>query len=97
MSRRVIRNCSTTLPSISSNPDGTSNGCFAKSSLSATYRQSSIRSQMQQMKIDPENRLLARGPRRRLPAEFVRDHALSISGLLKEKLGGPGVHPYQPA
>lgn len=64
--------------------------------LSATYRQASIRSKAGQ-KLDPENRLLARGPRRRLPAEFVRDHALSISGLLKEKLGGPGVNPYQPA
>jgi len=64
--------------------------------LSATYRQASIRTQ-QTEKIDPENRLLARGPRRRLPAEFVRDHALSISGLLKAKTGGPGVHPYQPA
>ena len=64
--------------------------------LSATYRQASIRSAESQQ-VDPENRLLWRGPRRRLPAEFVRDHALSISGLLKEKLGGPGVHPYQPA
>ncbi|NNE00930.1 MAG: DUF1553 domain-containing protein, partial [Pirellulaceae bacterium] len=64
--------------------------------LSATYRQDSIRT-VQLEKRDPQNRLLARGPRRRLPAEFVRDHALSISGLLKEKLGGPGVHPYQPA
>ena len=64
--------------------------------LSATYRQASVRSKGSDQ-IDPENRLLARGPRRRLPAEFVRDHALSISGLLKEKQGGPGVNPYQPA
>ena len=64
--------------------------------LSATYRQASMRSNRLQ-KLDAENRLLSRGPRRRLPAEFVRDHALSISGLLKNKFGGPGVHPYQPA
>ena len=64
--------------------------------LSATYRQASVRSKGSGQ-IDPENHLLARGPRRRLPAEFVRDHALSISGLLKEKHGGPGVNPYQPA
>src|SRR5207248_1280162 len=45
---------------------------------------------------DPENRLLACGPRFRLPAEMVRDNALSISGLLYDKVGVPSVFPYQP-
>ena len=46
---------------------------------------------------DPENTWLARGPAMRLPAEMIRDAALSASGLLVEKLGGPPVKPYQPA
>jgi hypothetical protein len=46
--------------------------------------------------IDPENRLLARGPRFRLSAQLVRDQALAAAGLLSERLGGPSVKPYQP-
>lgn len=63
---------------------------------SAAYRQSSKVSK-ELWQRDPENRLLARGPRTRLPAEVVRDQALAASGLLVERLGGPSVRPYQPA
>jgi hypothetical protein len=62
---------------------------------SATYRQSSHLTPTLRNK-DPENRLLARGPRLRLSAEAVRDQALAASGLLVERVGGPSVKPYQP-
>jgi len=62
---------------------------------SATYQQSS-RVTPELLARDPENRLLARGPRFRLPAEAVRDQALFVSGLLAEEIGGPSVKPYQP-
>jgi hypothetical protein len=64
--------------------------------MSATYRQSS-KAAPEILQRDPENRLLARGARFRLPAEMIRDQALFASGLLVEKLGGPSVKPYQPA
>lgn len=63
--------------------------------MSATYRQSSGVT-AEQLHRDPRNVFLGRGPRYRLPAETVRDNALFISGLLKEKIGGPSVKPYQP-
>ncbi|HYI94879.1 MAG TPA: DUF1553 domain-containing protein [Bryobacteraceae bacterium] len=63
--------------------------------LSSTYRQDSAASK-ELFARDPENRLLARGPRFRLPAETIRDQALFVAGLLKERLGGPSVFPYQP-
>jgi hypothetical protein len=64
--------------------------------MSATYRQSS-RLTPELIAKDPDNRLLARGPRFRLPAEMIRDNALAVSGLLNRQLGGPSVRPYQPA
>jgi len=62
---------------------------------SAAYRQDS-RVTPELLEKDPENRLLARGPRFRLPAEVVRDNALSVSGLLDTRVGGASVFPYQP-
>ncbi len=61
---------------------------------SATYRQSS-RVTPDLLEKDPENRLLARGPRLRLQAEMIRDGALAASGLLNPQIGGPSVFPYQ--
>jgi hypothetical protein len=63
--------------------------------MSATYRQSS-RVTPELYKKDQFNRLFARGPRFRMAAEMVRDNALAVSGLLRRKLGGPSVFPYQP-
>jgi len=63
--------------------------------MSATYRQSS-RATPALIEKDPNNRLFARGPRFRVPAETVRDIALQASGLLSPKIGGPSVFPYQP-
>ncbi len=63
--------------------------------MSATYQQAS-RMSPQLMEADPSNRLFSRGPRFRLPAEMIRDHALASSGLLVGRLGGESVRPYQP-
>ncbi len=63
---------------------------------SSTYRQSSQVTGGQRQ-TDPANRLLARQGRFRLPAEMVRDNALSIGNLLVRTVGGPSVKPYQPA
>ena len=62
---------------------------------SSAYRQSSAVSP-ELVAQDPENRLLARGPRHRLTAEFVRDQALAVAGLLDPRMGGVSVYPYQP-
>ena len=63
---------------------------------SAAYRQDS-RATADLLQRDPENRLLARGPRLRLPAESIRDQALAAAGLLTKHVGGPSVKVYQPA
>ena len=62
---------------------------------SAVYKQAS-KVTPELLERDPENRLLARGPRFRLPAEMIRDNALAVSGLMNSKIGGPSVLPYQP-
>jgi hypothetical protein len=64
--------------------------------MSSTYQQSS-KVTPELLRRDPENILMARGPRFRLDAEMVRDTALAASGLLAERVGGPSVKPYQPA
>lgn len=64
--------------------------------LSETYRQSSLDPEQKLQEIDPENRLLARMTRSRLPAWMIRDNALNASGLLNPSVGGPPIKPYQP-
>jgi hypothetical protein len=64
--------------------------------MSKTYRQDSrVRPELKD--VDPQNRLLAFQNPRRLEAEFVRDNALAVAGLLDGDVGGPSAHPYQPA
>ena len=63
---------------------------------SKAYRQSSLENEQLKI-IDPENRLIARQSRFRLEAEFIRDNALAVSGLLVQRIGGPSVKPYQPS
>ncbi|WP_439582932.1 PSD1 and planctomycete cytochrome C domain-containing protein [Dyadobacter bucti] len=63
---------------------------------SATYRQSAIIPK-EKLARDPDNILLARGPRHRIHAEFIKDLVLASSGLLNKTIGGPSVKPYQPA
>ena len=63
--------------------------------MSRTYRQSSRRTEMHAER-DPENVLLSRSPRFRLQGEFIRDSALAVAGILVDRVGGPGVKPYQP-
>jgi hypothetical protein len=62
---------------------------------SATYRQAALTAP-EKLEKDPQNRLLSRGPRFRMDAEMIRDYALAASGLLRHKIGGLSVKPYQP-
>jgi Protein of unknown function (DUF1553) len=62
--------------------------------MSRVYQQRSVAA-AEVMENDPENEWLARGPRFRLPAEMIRDNALAAAGLLKFKVGGPPVNPYE--
>ncbi|MCA8968001.1 MAG: DUF1553 domain-containing protein, partial [Planctomycetes bacterium] len=64
--------------------------------MSDTYRRSSSVTPGL-YSADPNNNLLGRAPRLRLPGNVLRDHALFVSGLLVEESGGPSVKPYQPA
>jgi hypothetical protein len=63
--------------------------------MSAAYQQSAVTTP-EKLELDPDNRLLARGPRFRLDAEMVRDYALAGCGIISDKIGGPSVRPYQP-
>ena len=62
---------------------------------SSTYRQAALVTE-EKLEVDPQNRLLSRGPHFRMDAEMVRDYALAASGLLVRTIGGPSVKPYQP-
>jgi hypothetical protein len=68
---------------------------FKQMVMSAAYRQAAVTTPAK-LAADPQNRLLSRGPRFRMDAEELRDFALSASGLLVKKVGGPSVKPYQP-
>ncbi len=63
---------------------------------SATYRQAAMVTP-HKLELDPDNRLLSRGPRFRMDAEMIRDYSLAASGLLSARIGGPSVKPYQPS
>jgi hypothetical protein len=63
--------------------------------MSSTYQQAAVTTP-EKLEKDLQNRLLSRGPRYRMDAEMIRDYALSASGLLVKKIGGPSVKPYQP-
>jgi hypothetical protein len=68
---------------------------FKQMFMSATYRQSAAVTP-EKLERDRDNVLLSRGPRFRMAAEMIRDYALASSGLLSDKMYGPGVKPYQP-
>ena len=94
-SGRAIRSCSTGWRSISGSTAGTRRRWSARSSLPRRIGKAR-RPPLRFFERDPANQLLARGPRFRLPAEFIRDSALKVSGLLVDWPGGPSVNPYTP-
>ena len=63
---------------------------------SEAYKRSSVTSKPELRERDPDNRLLSRGPRFRMPSWMIRDQALFVSGLMNVSIGGPPVFPYQP-
>ncbi|WP_442505586.1 DUF1553 domain-containing protein [Novipirellula sp. SH528] len=68
---------------------------FKQMLMSATYRQAAITT-AEKLEKDRDNLLLSRGPRFRMDAEMIRDAALANSGLMSQKMYGPGTRPYQP-
>ncbi|MGK0153461.1 MAG: hypothetical protein ACI9SE_000406 [Neolewinella sp.] len=70
-------------------------GLMKQMVLTSTYQQAP-NVHADALRLDPENRWLSRGPRFRLDGEVLRDQALLLSGLLVQKIGGPGVRPPQP-
>ncbi len=64
---------------------------------SEAYKRSSVVSKPELRERDPDNRLLSRGPRFRMPSWMIRDQVLFVSGLMNVSIGGPPVFPYQPA
>ena len=68
---------------------------FKQLLMSNTYRQAAVVTR-EKLNVDPQNRLISRGPRFRMDAEMIRDYSLAASGLLVPKIGGPSVKPYQP-
>jgi hypothetical protein len=82
-------------PGGASSPDWNVKRLVKMMVMSATYRQDS-RASRELLEKDPQNRLLARGPFRRLSAEMMRDNALAASGLMNYEIGGRSIKPYQP-
>ena len=64
--------------------------------LSDAYQRNSHIDSPETFEADPENRLLTRGPRYRLPSWMIRDQALAAAGLLNPETGGPAFQAYQP-
>ncbi|MBL8818837.1 MAG: PSD1 domain-containing protein [Planctomyces sp.] len=93
--------CEFMQPTVATGPDGQPAHQWDMKALqklilmSSSYRQTSQLSD-ESRERDPENRLISRGPRFRLTGELIRDQALSVSGLLVPRIGGPSVRPYMP-